>query len=110
MQRAAGDPEDVCLQWLRENTPPSAVLVVAPPPVETALPESAMEAAVELALAEAQEQNIRGQAVTPFLLGRVSELTGHRSLKANLSLLLNNAQIAAQIAVAFSQAPKTLNI
>ena len=79
----------------------SAILVVAPPPADAALSEPEMEAAVEQALAEAKTQNIRGQAVTPFLLGRVSELTGKASLKANLALLLNNAQIAAQIATAY---------
>ncbi len=83
----------------------SAILVVAPPPADTALSDPEMESAVERALAEAREQNIRGQQVTPFLLGRVSELTGRASLKANLALLLNNASIAAQIAVAYHQGP-----
>jgi pseudouridine-5'-phosphate glycosidase len=81
----------------------SAILVVAPPPAEAALPGPEMEAAVDQALAEAQAQNLRGQAVTPFLLGRVSELTGKASLIANLALLLNNAQIAAKIAKAYHQ-------
>lgn len=79
----------------------SAVLVVVPPPADSALPESEMEAAVSQALAEASEQKIRGQDVTPFLLNRVSELTGRASLRANLALLLNNAKIAAQIAGKF---------
>ena len=48
----------------------SAVLVVVPPPKDTALPEYEMEAAVNQALAEAREQQIRGQKVTPFLLNR----------------------------------------
>ena len=76
----------------------SAILVVLPPPADEALSQPEMEAAVEQALAEAHEQKIRGQLVTPFLLGRVSELTGRASLRANLALLLNNARIAAQIA------------
>jgi len=79
----------------------SAILVVAPPPVDAALSEPDMAAAVDQALAEAKAQKLRGQAVTPFLLGRVSELTGKASLKANLALLLNNAQIATQIALAY---------
>jgi pseudouridine-5'-phosphate glycosidase len=79
----------------------SAILVVVPLPKEAALPETEMEAAVDQALAEAQQQNIHGQAVTPFLLDRVSELTGKASLRANLALLLNNARIASQIAVEF---------
>jgi len=83
----------------------SAILVVAPPPVDTALSASEMESAVEQALAEARQNNIHGQHVTPFLLNRVSELTGRASLNANLDLLLNNAQIAAQIAVAYHGSP-----
>ena len=78
----------------------SAVLVVVPPPEHDALPEDAMEAAINQAMSEAKAQNVRGQQVTPFLLSRVSELTGKASLKANLSLLLNNARVAAQIAKA----------
>ncbi len=85
----------------------SAILVVAPPPVDSALSEPEMESAVDQALADARRQKIRGQQVTPFLLTRVSELTGQASLKANLALLLNNAQIAAQIAVAFNQDPQS---
>jgi pseudouridine-5'-phosphate glycosidase len=79
----------------------SAVLVVVPPPADTALSEHEMEVAIEQALLEAHEQKIRGQQVTPFLLNRVSELTGTESLQANLALLLNNARIAAKIAVEF---------
>jgi pseudouridine-5'-phosphate glycosidase len=81
----------------------SAVLVVVPPPVESALPENEVEAAVEQALVEVREKNIRGQQVTPFLLDRVSQLTGRASLRANLALLLNNARVAAQIAAAYHQ-------
>ena len=52
---------------------------------------------------EAKQQGIRGQAITPFLLRRVNELTGGRALKANETLLVNNAKLAARIAKAFSQ-------
>jgi pseudouridine-5'-phosphate glycosidase len=76
----------------------STVLVVQPPPPEAALPEEDVAGAIQQALDEAQANGIHGQAVTPFLLGRVSELTGGESLKANLALLRNNARLAAQIA------------
>lgn len=76
----------------------SAILVAAPPPPEVAIPRNQIDEAIEQALAEAREQNIRGQAITPFLLGRVSELTGKASMKTNLGLLLNNARLASQIA------------
>jgi len=77
----------------------SAVLVAVPPQA-SALPAEELEAAIQQALREAEAQGIRGQASTPFLLARVSELTGQASLHANLDLLLNNARVAAQIAVA----------
>jgi pseudouridine-5'-phosphate glycosidase len=74
----------------------SAVLLVVPPPETSALSREQVEEAVVIALAEADQ--IRGQAVTPFLLKRVNELTGGRSLQANLDLLTNNARVAAQVA------------
>ncbi len=76
----------------------SAVLVAVPVPREVALEQCVVESAIQAALAEAQEQGVHGQAVTPFLLQRVSELTHGASLKANLALLLNNARVAAEIA------------
>jgi len=77
----------------------SAVLLVVPPPLDDALPDRQMEEAVEQALKDAEEHKITGQEVTPFLLKRVSEITGKASLKANLGLLLNNARVAARVAV-----------
>jgi pseudouridylate synthase len=76
----------------------SAVLVVVPPPKETALDNQLMEKAIHQALEDAHQQDITGQAVTPFLLSRMNELTGGASMQANLALLLNNAAVAAQIA------------
>ena len=61
------------------------------------------EAAIAQALAEAGEQGVRGQALTPFLLARISELTGEASLRANLALLENNGRIGARIAVALAR-------
>jgi len=77
---------------------PSAILVTVPPPAETAIPADEVNKAIEQALNEAHAANIRGQSVTPFLLQRVSELSKGKSLQANLSLLKNNAVVAAQIA------------
>jgi pseudouridine-5'-phosphate glycosidase len=76
----------------------SAVLVCAPPPEEAALPADVVKSAVRQALRAAQANKITGQAVTPFLLSKVNELTEGASLQANLALLLNNANNAAQIA------------
>jgi pseudouridine-5'-phosphate glycosidase len=76
----------------------SAVLVTVPPPVEVALPNDVVERAINQALEEANIADIHGQAVTPFLLSRISELTEGASLRANLGLLRNNARVAAEIA------------
>ena len=81
----------------------SALLVTGPPPPEVALPEEDMREAVKHALQDAKKERIRGQRVTPFLLKRVSEITGDASLLANLGLLRNNAGIAAQIARSFGK-------
>ena len=74
------------------------LLVTVPLPVDDAIPAVEIESHIQQALEEAQEQNISGQAVTPFLLARVSQLSGGASLQANLALLKNNAEVAAQIA------------
>ncbi|HEY2980350.1 MAG TPA: pseudouridine-5'-phosphate glycosidase [Anaerolineales bacterium] len=81
---------------------PGAVLVANPIPAADAIPGSEIEPIIAQASTEALEQKITGQALTPFLLQRVSELTGERSVRANVALLLNNARLAAQIARAIT--------
>ncbi len=79
-------------------------LVVANPvPQAFAQPRARMDAAIEQALLEAQRQQVAGKRVTPFLLARVSELTGGDSLATNIELVLNNARLASAIAVQFGQ-------
>ncbi len=99
------EPEDAALlaraHWAMGVN--SAVLLAVPAPLEDALPDKAMSEAVDQALKDAKKHKIRGQDVTPFLLNRVSELTGKSSMKANLGLLLNNARIAARVAVELSR-------
>jgi len=81
---------------------PGGILVAVPVPPEDELPASEAEDAIVRALAEAEAQGIIGKAVTPFLLARVSEITGETSLRANVALLLNNARVASAIAAALS--------
>ena len=85
---------------------PCGMLVTVPIPAEFEPPAEQMEAAIAQALGEAEAQGIKGKAMTPFLLARVSALTGEASLRANLALLENNAQVAAEIAVALGQGNK----
>ena len=78
------------------------LLVCVPCPAEAARPREEMESAITTALREAEAQGVRGKAVTPFLLARVSELTHGESKAANLALLENNARVAAEIGKALS--------
>lgn len=79
------------------------VVIANPIPAEFAMDKAAIDAAIEQALNEAQEQGIAGKASTPFLLARVAELTGGDSLASNIQLVFNNARLAAGIAIQLSQ-------
>ena len=79
---------------------PGGLLVAAPIPTADEIPAAEIEPTILQAIDEAAARGLRSAQVTPFLLGRLAELTGERSLRANLALLENNARIAAQIAVA----------
>ncbi len=80
----------------------SGLLVTVPVPVEDEFDETEAEAAIDQATREADEAGVHGPAATPWLLRRVSELTGGRSLQANVALLRNNARVAGLIAVALA--------
>ncbi len=87
---------------------PGQGLVVAQPIApEHEIPHPLIQAHIDRALAEAQQQGVAGAATTPFLLARVAELTGGASLAANIALVLSNARLAAEVAVAYAalQAP-----
>ncbi|WP_395826095.1 pseudouridine-5'-phosphate glycosidase [Elstera sp.] len=77
-------------------------VIANPAPVETALPPDEIESFIAQAIAEARAQGVRGKAETPFLLKRIAELTGGRSLTANIALVENNAHLGAAIAVALA--------
>ncbi len=76
------------------------VLVANPVPRANEIPAAEIGAHIEAAVAEAQAKSIGGKAVTPFILSRMVELTGGRSLKTNIALIRNNARLAAEIALA----------
>ncbi|MGN0977031.1 MAG: pseudouridine-5'-phosphate glycosidase [Faecousia sp.] len=79
------------------------MLVTNPIPEEYAMPLDVINAAIDQAIAECKQKGIHGKETTPFLLARVSELTGGDSLASNIRLVYNNAKIAAQTAVAYSK-------
>ena len=77
---------------------PGGQLVANPIPVADEIPAAVLAPMIAQALSEAEAKGIAGKDVTPFLLGRLFELTEGRSLTANIALVLNNARLAAQIA------------
>lgn len=79
------------------------MVVANPIPEQYAMPRDKIDAAIEQALREAEEQGVAGKESTPFLLARVCELTGGNSLAANIQLVLNNARLASAIAARYCE-------
>ncbi len=96
----ADTPEEVAALFRAQRALglPAGMLVAVPVPAAAELPAEEMEKAIGIALAEAEAQGVKGKALTPFLLARISALTGEASLTANLALLENNARVGAEIA------------
>ena len=78
------------------------MLVTNPIPEQYAMDKTVIDAAIEQALRECEEQGVHGKETTPFLLARVVELTGGESLESNIRLVLNNAALAAKTAAALT--------
>jgi pseudouridine-5'-phosphate glycosidase len=76
------------------------MLVANPVPAADEIPADEMRVHIEQATEDALRAGIRAKAVTPFVLGRMLELTGGRSLTTNIALVRNNARLAGEIAVA----------
>ncbi len=79
------------------------VVVANPIPLKDEIPTVAIQPHIDRAVAEAEAQGIIGKHVTPFLLKRIAEITEGKSLKANIALVMNNARVAAEVAVAYSR-------
>jgi pseudouridine-5'-phosphate glycosidase len=78
-------------------------LITVPVPAADEWPAAEAQDVINQAIADAQTTGVVGKAVTPYLLGRVSELSNGRSKQANIALLLNNAKVAAQISRALCE-------
>lgn len=93
-----GDVDALIALWEAHQSVGTAILVVQPPPAEHAFSPSEMNALLEQAIAEAEAAGIRGSATTPWLLARLAQLSGGRTVQTNLALLQANASLAGQIA------------
>ncbi|MFO7896202.1 MAG: pseudouridine-5'-phosphate glycosidase [Candidatus Cloacimonadales bacterium] len=81
----------------------SGMIIANPIPPQYEIPFAEMSGYIESALQAAQKQQISGQAVTPFLLAKLVELTKGRSLQTNIHLVENNVKLAAKIAVKLAE-------
>ena len=80
----------------------SGVVLSNPIPDADAIARATMDDWIAQALADARAQGISGKASTPFLLARIKELSAGASLKANQALVLHNARVGAELAVALA--------
>ncbi len=82
-----------------ENDLSGGVLIANPVPESHALPTNTMDRVIEEAIRQAEQKGISGKKLTPFLLGKIKELTQGESLVSNIELVMNNARLAASIAI-----------
>lgn len=78
------------------------MLVANPVPEADEIPREEMEIYINRAISHAERDEVTGKEVTPYLLGDIFRLTDGRSLETNIALVRNNAQLAAEIAVALN--------
>jgi pseudouridine-5'-phosphate glycosidase len=81
------------------------VVLANPVPALFAMDKEEIDRMTSQALAEARDQRVTGKAVTPFLLARIQELSGGRSLATNIALVKHNAQVGATLAAALHILP-----
>lgn len=79
----------------------SGVVLAVPVPGDLAAEARSIEEATQMAVTESETQGVKGNAVTPFLLKRINELTGGESLKVNIALVKHNARVGAEVALAY---------
>ncbi|MGZ4625556.1 MAG: pseudouridine-5'-phosphate glycosidase [Kineosporiaceae bacterium] len=89
----------------RELGLPCGILVANPVPEPDALDAAHIDTAIDEAVADAERAGVGRHALTPYLLSRIVELTGGRSLAANVALVRNNAALAARTAVVLAATP-----
>lgn len=79
------------------------VVIANPVPERYEAEPGLINGAIEMALFEANQNNIRGKDITPFLLDKVKELTAGESLETNIALVKNNAELGSKIAVEYAK-------
>lgn len=80
----------------------SSILIGNPVPEEDEIPVKDIEKIIESAISDSKEEKVSGKELTPYLLNAISKKSEGKSLKTNISLLINNARLAGKIANAVS--------
>ncbi|MFI0844825.1 pseudouridine-5'-phosphate glycosidase [Mesorhizobium sp. IMUNJ 23232] len=103
-------PEEIAAAMIAHEALGSGtgILIANPIPEADALSPDFIDGTIADAVAEAERLGIQRKAVTPFLLARINELSGGRSLTANIALVKNNAALAAKTAVAHARLKKSV--
>ena len=81
---------------------PGGLSIANPVPEDEEVPAERMDGVIAQALAEMDKAGITGKDTTPYLLGRIVELTGGESLRTNIALVKNNARLGARIAAEYA--------
>jgi pseudouridylate synthase len=103
------DSVDVIAETLKtkwELNLKGGAVIANPIPEKFAMDEDYINSIIDQAVKEAEEQHIIGKDSTPFLLGKIKELTNGKSLDANIELVKHNAKVGTQIAVSFNSQTK----
>ncbi|CAM4177915.1 pseudouridine-5'-phosphate glycosidase [Deinococcus marmoris] len=79
------------------------VMLANPIPEEAEIPAEEMAGQIEQALSDMNALGLTGKDTTPYLLGRIVEITGGRSLETNIALVRHNAAVAARVAVEYAK-------
>lgn len=87
----------------REIELKGGVIIANPVPEQFSMDKKVIDKAIETALKKADQNNIKGKDVTPFLLSEIKNITGGTSLETNIRLVMNNAKLAAEIAGKLSE-------
>ena len=81
----------------------SGVLLANPVPLEAEIPAAEITPHIEQALRDMDALGLTGKDTTPYLLGRIVEITGGKSLETNIALVKNNARVAARVAAEYAR-------
>lgn len=98
-------PQDIAESWSvqKEIYPNTGLLVTNPIPEEYSMDADYINKEIDEAIKEMNSLGIKGKETTPYLLDKIQKLTGGESLEANIRLVLNNAKLASEIAVAMKK-------